>query len=78
MNWKIDGLCLRKIFDDTSVSLDPSIGNWNFKCKSHYWIINNEIIFAKKWRNWRIDFERKIDSKKKKNYFRKKVKAYFF
>ena len=26
-----------------TISLYPSIGNWNFECKSHYWIINNEI-----------------------------------
>lgn len=27
----------------STVSLYPSIGNWNFECKSHYWIINNEV-----------------------------------
>ena len=26
------------IFDGESISLDPSIGNWSFDCKSHYWI----------------------------------------
>ena len=25
-------------FDGKSISLHPSIGNWNFPCKSHYWI----------------------------------------
>lgn len=28
------------------VSLHPSIGNWNYACKSHYWIKNNEVIWA--------------------------------
>lgn len=28
------------------VSLYPSIGNWNYACKSHYWIKNNEVIWA--------------------------------
>jgi len=28
-----------------SVSLKPSIGNWSFPCKSHYLIINNEVIW---------------------------------
>ncbi len=56
-------------FNGRSVSLSPSIGNWNFKCKSHYWIINNKIIFARKWGNWKIDLERKMDSKRKKKYF---------
>jgi hypothetical protein len=25
-------------FDGRDVSLTPSIGNWNFPCRSHYWI----------------------------------------
>ena len=28
------------------VTLSPSIGNFNFPCKSHYWIQNNEIRWA--------------------------------
>lgn len=26
-----------------AVSLYPSIGNWNFPCRSHYWIVSNRI-----------------------------------
>lgn len=26
------------------VSLRPSIGNWKFACRSHYWIRNNRVI----------------------------------
>jgi hypothetical protein len=25
-------------FDGVSITLYPSIGNWNFDCRSHYWI----------------------------------------
>ena len=28
------------------VSLHPSIGNWNFPCRSHYWIRRNKICWA--------------------------------
>jgi len=28
------------------VSMRPSIGNWSFKCKSHYWIRKNQVIWA--------------------------------
>lgn len=28
------------------VSLYPSIGNWNFACRSHYWIRENRIVWA--------------------------------
>ena len=36
------------LFDGETVSLYPSIGNWNFRCRSHYWIVNNKIIFHRK------------------------------
>lgn len=29
------------------VTLLPSVGNWNFSCKSHYWIKQNRIIWAR-------------------------------
>ena len=35
---------LRK--DGDIVSLYPSIGNWNYSCKSHYWIRRNKIKWA--------------------------------
>lgn len=34
--WKI-------LYDGETISLSPSIGNWNFRCKSHYWIRKNCI-----------------------------------
>ena len=35
--------------DGVSVSLSPSIGNWSEKCQSHYWIINNKIVWVRKF-----------------------------
>ena len=46
-------------FDGKSVSLYPSIGNWNFECKSHYWIIKNRVKFARIWSGIEI-----VESKK--------------
>jgi hypothetical protein len=31
---------------DGSVSLSPSVGNWSFPCKSHYWVSRNKIQWA--------------------------------
>lgn len=28
------------------VSLFPSIGNWSFPCRSHYWIKGNRVVWA--------------------------------
>ena len=35
-------------FDGVSISLSPSIGNWNFPCESHYFIRANTITWAPK------------------------------
>ena len=35
---------LRK--EEGAVSLSPSIGNWNYACKSHYFITKNKVIEA--------------------------------
>lgn len=32
--------------DGTAVTLFPSIGNWSFRCKSHYWIRMNRVEWA--------------------------------
>lgn len=32
--------------DGDVVSLRPSIGNWNYACRSHYWIRRNRIHWA--------------------------------
>ena len=34
------------IYDGESVSLFPSIGNWKFQCRSHYWIEQDKAVRA--------------------------------
>ena len=62
-------------FDGESISLSPSIGNWNFECRSHYWITNNNILHSKTWSKDEIEDGRKKDKKKKKQFFSKIKKA---
>ncbi len=57
------------IFDGESISLDPSIGNWSFPCRSHYWIIRNRIKWARQWSEENIKNGRAYDSFKKRRYF---------
>jgi hypothetical protein len=61
-DWKL-------IFDGKTISLSPSIGNWNFDCRSHYWITNNEIRHASRWNEKQIETGRKNDKKRKEKYF---------
>lgn len=37
------------VYDGKTVSLEPSIGNWEFDCESHYWITRSQIEWARKW-----------------------------
>ena len=61
-------------FDGKTVSLSPSIGNWSFKCKSHYFITKNKIRHARSWSDMEIEDGRHGDSIEKKKYFKKKKK----
>lgn len=57
------------LFHGDSVSLDPSIGNWNFPCQSHYFIRRNRVMWAKRWTPAQIDAGRAHDSRAKQQYF---------
>lgn len=61
-DWKI-------IFNGESVSIYPSIGNWSFSCRSHYWIENNKVIWSWKWTQQEIDDGRAFEALVKKKYY---------
>jgi hypothetical protein len=56
-------------FDGRTVSLDPSIGNWSFPCRSHYWVRNNRARWAEVWPQSRIDANRAYSRRAKEEYF---------
>jgi len=62
------------IFDGETVSLCPSIGNWSFHCKSHYFITRNKIRIARRWEDWEIEEGRKEDADNKEKFFKKRRK----
>lgn len=70
-DWKIS-------YDGESVSLSPSIGNWNFKCQSHYWIKNGVVVWAEKWSPSKIKIERQKDLNNKKSYYQSKDKRKWY
>lgn len=61
------------IFDGESVSLYPSIGNWNFNCQSHYWITRNKIKWAPKWSKEQIQRGINSDRQNKKIFYDKNI-----
>lgn len=64
-------------FDGTSISLSPSIGNWNFKCQSHYWINNNCVEWAPKWSKTRVTYRRKLENQERDQAFKIEPKKDF-
>lgn len=56
-------------FDGQSLSLDPSIGNWSFRCQSHYWIRNSRVRWADRWSEQEIAAGRTRDRLAKERYY---------
>lgn len=48
-------------YDGETVSLDPSIGNWSFECKSHYWITRNTVRPARRFTRQEIELNQQRD-----------------
>ena len=67
-DWKLS-------FDGETISLDPSIGNWGFKCRSHYWISQNRAKWARQWSKEEIELGRRADRRAKEKYFGKDLTA---
>lgn len=53
----------RMTYDGESVSLSPSIGNWSYPCRSHYWIRKGKIEWAGSWSEEKILEERAEDAR---------------
>lgn len=63
------------LFDGKSVSLTPSIGNWQFPCRSHYWIKSNKVRWAETWTNEQIAAGRLREAREYEQYFAPKEAA---
>lgn len=61
-------------YDGETVSLRPSIGNYQFRCRSHYWIKNNQVIWVD---DYAMPNKQKKHSRKKKKRLLEKLKALF-
>lgn len=56
-------------FDGKTVSLYPSIGNWNFDCQSHYWIKKSKVEHANSWTEKEIKLGREDDNQAKGEFY---------
>jgi hypothetical protein len=62
MDWRIT-------FDGETVTLFPSIGNWSYPCRSHYWIKEGKVIWAEVWSDNEIRAARDRDRRRKQKYY---------
>jgi hypothetical protein len=60
----------RLTYDGETVTLHPSIGNWGFACESHYWIENNQVVWAGRLSRTEIEAGRRADRRSKADFFK--------
>jgi len=48
-------------YDGESVSLSPSVGNWDYPCRAHYVIRKNRIQWAPQWSKEQVEVGRRRD-----------------
>ena len=49
----------RLTYDGENVSMAPSIGNWSFPCRSHYWIRGGRVVWAEQWSDEKVEAGRR-------------------
>lgn len=55
--------------DSNLVTLHPSVGNWSYACRSHYWIRRGRVVWAGSMSQRQIEQGRAFDRTAKQAYF---------
>ena len=56
---------------DEGPSLEPSIGNWQEQCQSHYWITGGKVIWAPKWNSEEIEIGRRREQQRRSEHYQR-------
>ena len=56
-------------YDGRTVSLAPSIGNWSFPCRSHYWIDEGNVRWARGFSTAEVALVRQEARKRRAGYY---------
>ena len=59
----------RLTYDGRTVSLEPSIGNWSFPCRSHYWIDEGIVRWARDFSEAEIELVRQQERTRRDDYY---------
>ena len=50
-------------------TLDPSIGNWQEPCQSHYWIERGKVVWAPQWSPRQVEAGRRREQERRDEYY---------
>jgi hypothetical protein len=53
----------------TGPSLYPSVGNWQFPCRSHYWIQGGQIIWSETWTPSQVQAGHRAEEDRRRAYY---------
>ena len=56
-------------YDGRTVSLAPSIGNWSFPCRSHYWIDEGRVRWARGFSEAEVALVRQEAKQRRDGYY---------
>lgn len=56
-------------YDGEAVSLDPSVGNWSFACRSHYWVDKGRVRRARSFSDAEVSRVRAEARENRKEYY---------
>jgi Family of unknown function (DUF6527) len=59
-------------YDGENVSLEPSIGNWGFTCRSHYWLRGGKVRWSESMSVSQVEGGRVRDQQLKSDYYESK------
>jgi Family of unknown function (DUF6527) len=63
----------RYLWDGERISVWPSVGNWSYPCKSHYWIEQNRIEWASQISAAKIEVNRARDRAERERYLESRL-----
>ena len=63
----------RLTYDGRTVSLTPSIGNWSFPCRSHYWIDEGVVRWARNFSGAEVAQVRQKARTQRDGYYRTEI-----
>lgn len=59
-------------YDGKTISINPSIGNFSFPCKSHYFINKSNVVWARNYDDKQIEKARNMDEKQRRRFYDRK------